>query len=65
MTDDEIRAEISKQIHDTLVRLVAALQEQAKHGAPPSRKALGRVADAVQKVVEKGGTASTFMESFR
>ena len=51
MTDDEIRAEITKQINDTLVLLVAALRDQATHGAPMSKKALGRAADAVQNVV--------------
>lgn len=52
MTDDEIRAEINKQIHDTLGLLIAALREQATHGGPPSRIILGRAADAVQKVVD-------------
>jgi hypothetical protein len=51
MTDDEIRAEIAKQIHDTLVLLVAALRDQATHGAPVSKKTLGRAADAVQNVM--------------
>jgi glucose-6-phosphate-specific signal transduction histidine kinase len=52
MTDDEVRAEITKQIHDTLGLLIAALRDQATHGAPPSRIILGRAADAVQKVVD-------------
>lgn len=50
MTDDEIREEITKQIQDTLGLLVAALRDQATHGAPASRIVLRRAADAVQKV---------------
>lgn len=51
MSDDKIRAEITNQIHDTLVLLVGALRDQATHGAPVSKKILGRAADAVQNVV--------------
>jgi hypothetical protein len=52
MTDDQIREEIAKQIQDTLALLVAALRDEATRGAPPSRKVLGRAADAVQSVVD-------------
>ena len=49
MTDDEIRAEITRQIYDTLGLLIAAIQDQARQGGPPSRIILRRAADAVQK----------------
>jgi hypothetical protein len=51
MTDDEIRAEVARQLRDTLALLVAALRDQAKQGSPASRIILGRAADAVQNVL--------------
>ena len=52
MTDEETRAEIANQIHETLVSLVVALRaETALPGGPVARITLGRAADAIQNVV--------------
>ena len=52
MKKDKIQAEITKQIQATLELLAAALRaEAAKPGGPVARITLGRVADAVQAVL--------------
>ncbi len=53
MTDDEIRAEIARQIHDALALVAAALRhEAAQPGGPVARITLDRTATAVENVVK-------------
>ena len=50
MTDDEIRAEISKQIHETLARLAARLRETAQNHGPVIAKALELTANELSQL---------------
>jgi len=50
MTDDDIRAEISKQIHDTLALLGAKLRATAQNHGPVIAKALNLTADEIEKL---------------
>ena len=50
MTDDEIRAEIAKQIHDTLAVLATKLRDTALHHCPVVAKALNLTADAIDQL---------------
>ena len=53
MSDEEIRAEIARQVPKTLVQLANALRsEAAQPGGPVARITLGRAADAIQKLVD-------------
>ena len=47
MTDDEIRAEIAKQIHNSLVLLATKLRDRAQHNGPVIAKTLNQVADEI------------------
>jgi hypothetical protein len=48
MTDDEIRVEIAKQVHDTLALLAARLRAKAQDHGPVIAKALSLIADEVE-----------------
>jgi len=50
MTDDEIRAEIAKQIHKTLVLLASKLRDRAQHHGPVVGKALNLTADELDQL---------------
>jgi hypothetical protein len=50
MTDDEIRAEIERQIHNTLALLAAKLRERAQHNGPPIAKVLNLTADEIDQL---------------
>jgi hypothetical protein len=48
MTDDDIRAEIAKQIHDTLALLATKLRNKAQDHGPVIAKALNLTADEIE-----------------
>jgi hypothetical protein len=48
MTDDEIRAEIAKQIHERLTLLAVKLRAQAQHHGPPIAKALKLTTEEIE-----------------
>jgi hypothetical protein len=48
MTDEDIRAEIAKQIHDTLAVLATKLRAQAQNHGPVIAKALNLTADEIE-----------------
>ena len=50
MTDDEIRAEIAKQIHDTLAILATKLRAMAEQHGPVIEKALKLTADEIDQL---------------
>ncbi|MGI8743123.1 MAG: hypothetical protein ACR2NN_11250 [Bryobacteraceae bacterium] len=50
MTDDEIRAEMAKQIHNTLVLLAAKLRERAQQHGPVVAKALNLTAGEIDQL---------------
>ena len=47
MTDDEIRAEIAKQIHNTFALLATKLRDRAQPHGPVIAKTLNQVADEI------------------
>jgi len=48
MTDDEIRAEIAKQIHDTFALLATKLRVRAQDHGPVIGKCLSLTADEIE-----------------
>ena len=48
MTDDQIRAEVARQIHDTLALLAARLRAAAKGHGPVIAKALNQTAKEIE-----------------
>jgi hypothetical protein len=50
MTDDEIRAEIAKQIHDKFALVATNLRETAKHHGPVTKKVLNLTADELDRI---------------
>jgi hypothetical protein len=54
MTDQEIRAEIARQVREALSHVAESLRnESGGPGGPPANKALARAANAVQAVVDR------------
>jgi len=57
MTDDEIRAEIARQVQQALAQLAVAIRARCEKGGPVSRKAINSIADAVHEVLDgRSGT---------
>ena len=50
MTDDQIRTEIAKQIHETLSLLATKLRAQAEDHGPVIAKALNLTADEIESL---------------
>ncbi len=50
MTDDEVRAEIAKQIHEKLAEMAAKLHEASEEHGPVISKTLTIVADEIDRV---------------
>jgi hypothetical protein len=50
MTDDQIRAEITKQIHNTLALLATKLRDRAQDHGPVVAKALNLTADEIEQL---------------
>jgi hypothetical protein len=48
MTDDDIRAEIAKQIHDKFALLAIQLRAKAQHHGPVIGKCLNLTADEIE-----------------
>ncbi len=48
MTDDDIRAEIAKQIHDKLALLATKLRAKAQDHGPPIAKVLKSTAEVIE-----------------
>jgi hypothetical protein len=48
MTDDDIRAEIAKQIHDTFALLATKLRAEAQNHGPVIGKCLDLTADEIE-----------------
>jgi hypothetical protein len=48
MTDEDVRGEIAKQIHDTLALLATKLRAQAQNHGPVIAKALNLTADEIE-----------------
>lgn len=50
MVNDEIRAEITRQVHDALVLLATKLRGTAQHHGPVVEKALTLIADEIDQL---------------
>jgi hypothetical protein len=56
MNDDEIRAEVARQIRDAFATVAAQLREKAKTHGPVVGKALRETADEIDQVARTSGS---------